>query len=99
VDGLPVPDLHARCTAVVKGDSLSVSIAAASILAKVTRDRQMALADELYPAYGFGKHKGYAAATHLEAIQKHGACPIHRLSFRPFSQQVLHFEDEPTSAG
>lgn len=69
--------------AVIKGDARSVSIAAASILAKVTRDRIMRQASPIYPAYGFAKHAGYPTATHREAIQTHGPCPLHRMSFKP----------------
>ena len=66
---------------VVKGDSLSASIAAASILAKVSRDRFMVEQDRLYPAYGFARHKGYGTAQHREAIARLGPCPIHRRTF------------------
>lgn len=83
VDGRPVPPLRQPQTAIVKGDALSSSIAAASVLAKVTRDRWMLEMDALYPAYGFAVHKGYGTPDHLEAIRKHGPCPIHRLSFSP----------------
>jgi ribonuclease HII len=82
VDGNPVPGLpceHVR--AIVGGDALSISIAAASIVAKVTRDRFMTLMDGEYPQYGFAKHKGYSAPIHLEALRQHGPCPIHRRSF------------------
>jgi len=65
-----------------KGDSRSISIAAASIIAKVTRDRLMAIYDEEYPQFGFGRHKGYPTKDHKAAIQKYGWCPIHRKSFR-----------------
>ena len=68
-----------RC--IVKGDSLSASIAAASILAKVSRDRFMVEQDRLYPAYGFARHKGYGTAQHREAIARLGPCPIHRRTF------------------
>lgn len=64
-----------------QGDSRSASIAAASIIAKVTRDRMMAAYDELYPAYGFLRHKGYGSAAHLAALRQHGPCPIHRMTF------------------
>lgn len=74
--GLPVP-----CQTVIKGDALSCSIAAASVLAKVTRDRYMLEMDEKYPAYGFAGHKGYGTRAHRDAIQAYGPCPIHRLSF------------------
>lgn len=81
VDGLPVKTLRFKQTAIVKGDSLSFSIAAASVLAKVTRDRLMAEYDRLYPAYGFGAHKGYGTSQHIAALKEHGSCPIHRKSF------------------
>ena len=83
-DGKDVPPgtgLPSR--AVVKGDSRSVSIAAASILAKVTRDRMMKRADTIYPAYGFAKHAGYPTSTHKAALEADGPCPLHRMSFRP----------------
>jgi ribonuclease HII len=67
---------------IVKGDALSLSIAAASIVAKVTRDRLMGRYDQDYPQYGFAGHKGYATPTHREAICRHGCCPIHRRSFK-----------------
>jgi len=66
----------------VKGDRRSHSVSAASVVAKVTRDRIMALYHEQYPQYGFQKHKGYGTREHLEAIRSHGMCPIHRRSFR-----------------
>ena len=65
----------------MKGDAKSVSIAAASILAKVTRDQMMTEYDTLFPEYGFGKHKGYGTAAHIQALKDHGPCPIHRRSF------------------
>lgn len=84
VDGLPIPSLPCPAQrAVVKGDSLSASIAAASIIAKVTRDRQMTQADSFYPSYGFAGHKGYGAPKHLAALREHGPCPLHRRSFAP----------------
>lgn len=70
-------------TSLIKGDTLSCSIAAGSILAKVTRDRLMYQYDKLYPEYGFARHKGYGTKAHMEALRKYGACPIHRRSFRP----------------
>ena len=70
-------------TSLIKGDTLSCSIAAGSILAKVTRDRIMVEYDKLYPEYGFAKHKGYGTKRHMEALRKYGATPIHRKSFRP----------------
>jgi ribonuclease HII len=82
VDGnFPVPLALAQQT-IVKGDALSLSIAAASIVAKVTRDRLMSRYDQDYPQYGFAGHKGYGTPTHREAIVRHGCCPIHRRSFK-----------------
>jgi ribonuclease HII len=82
VDGnFPVPLALAQKT-IVKGDALSLSIAAASIVAKVTRDRLMSRYDQDYPQYGFAGHKGYGTHTHREAIVRHGCCPIHRRSFK-----------------
>ena len=66
---------------IIKGDAKSYSIAAASIIAKVTRDRIMRQWDEIYPQYGFAKHKGYGTAAHINAIKEYGLCPLHRLSF------------------
>ena len=70
-------------TSLIKGDTLSCSIAAGSILAKVTRDRIMVEYDKLYPEYGFARHKGYGTKRHMEALRQYGATPIHRKSFRP----------------
>lgn len=83
VDGRPVKTLGVPHTAVVKGDARSYSIAAASVLAKVMRDRLMLEFHAQYPEYGFAEHKGYGTARHLAAIEKHGACPIHRKTFAP----------------
>ena len=83
VDGLPVPGLPAESFNVIKGDAKSASIAAASIIAKVTRDHEMMDFDREFPGYGFAKHKGYGTAEHLEALKKLGPSPIHRKSFRP----------------
>lgn len=91
VDGLPVKGLPVPHLAIVKGDGRSLSIAAASVLAKVTRDRMMEEADAAYPQYGFAKHKGYGTKTHMEALRKHGPCPLHRRSFAPVSQMELSF--------
>ncbi len=82
VDGRISLDTTIRQTAIVGGDRLSVSIAAASIIAKVTRDRLMLEIHERYPQYGFNEHKGYATAAHRAALKKHGPCPIHRMHFR-----------------
>ena len=83
VDGLRVQTLEFPQTAIVSGDALSCSIAAASILAKVTRDRLMVEFDREYPGYGFSGHKGYGTASHLAALKERGPCPIHRQSFAP----------------
>ena len=83
VDGRPVKTLRVPQTAIVKGDARSYSIAAASVLAKVTRDRRMQALHAQFPAYGFDQHKGYGTAQHLAAIAQHGACPVHRKSFAP----------------
>ena len=83
VDGLAVKTIHVPQTAIVKGDARSYSIAAASVLAKVTRDRLMLEFDWRWPVYGFAAHKGYGTARHLAAIAAHGPCPIHRRSFAP----------------
>ena len=82
VDGnFTIPDLSLSQEAVVKGDAKSISIAAASILAKVTRDHIMIRMDGDYPVYGFAKHKGYGTAAHIAALREFGPCPIHRKSF------------------
>jgi len=86
VDGRPVKTLRVPQTAIVKGDARSYSIAAASVLAKVTRDRLMLEYHAQFPAYGFDEHKGYGTAKHLAAIAQHGACPIHRKTFAPLKQ-------------
>jgi ribonuclease HII len=83
VDGRPVKTLRFPQTAIVQGDARSYSIAAASILAKVTRDHLLLELDRQYPAYGFARHKGYGTAEHLAAIRAHGACPEHRRTFAP----------------
>ncbi len=86
VDGLPVKGFTVPARNLIKGDARSASIAAASIVAKVVRDRMMMEADVKYPEYGFASHKGYGSAEHLEALRKYGACPIHRRSFRPVAE-------------
>ncbi|MGC3959332.1 MAG: ribonuclease HII [Verrucomicrobiota bacterium] len=87
VDGRPVKSMTLPQTALVKGDSRSYSIAAASVLAKVTRDRMMLEFDAKFPGYGFAVHKGYGVPQHLAAIEKLGPCPIHRMSFAPLKQK------------
>lgn len=81
VDAVTIPDVSVKQVGIVKGDARSVSIAAASILAKVTRDRIMEEYDAKYPEYGFASHKGYGSQAHIEALKKYGACPIHRKTF------------------
>lgn len=86
IDGLPVPNFPLPQTALVRGDGISFSIAAASVIAKVTRDRIMVELDARHPAYGFAKHKGYGTPQHLAALRTHGPCPHHRRSFLPVRQ-------------
>lgn len=86
VDAVTIPGLEGiRQVPIIKGDAKSLSIGAASIVAKVTRDRMMRELDELYPEYGFAGHKGYGTAAHIEALRQFGPCPIHRRSF------ITHF--------
>jgi ribonuclease HII len=83
VDGNKCPKISLPCEAIVKGDSKVQAISAASILAKVARDAELYELDKIYPQYGFAKHKGYPTAAHLLALQAHGICPQHRLSYAP----------------
>ncbi len=80
-DAVTIPEVMIKQVPIIKGDAKSVSIAAASIVAKVTRDRLMVEYDKLYPEYGFSKNKGYGTAEHIEALKKYGKCEIHRDSF------------------
>ena len=91
VDGRPVPGLPCSFTAIVGGDGRSLSIAAASVVAKVTRDRIMVDLDGRYPDYGFARHKGYGTPEHLQALRKYGPTPFHRRSFEPVFQPTLNF--------
>lgn len=86
VDAVPLDRLTMPSLSLIKGDAKSASIAAASVLAKVTRDRLMEEYDREYPEYGFARHKGYGTADHLAALKKFGPCPIHRRSFAPVSE-------------
>jgi ribonuclease HII len=86
VDGNSVRGLPCRSKSIVKGDAQSLSIAAASIIAKVTRDRLLVELGVQFPQYGFAQHKGYGTAEHLAAIRRHGPCPHHRKTFRPVSE-------------
>ncbi len=89
IDGLPVRDFPFPHDAIVKGDGLSLSISAASIIAKVTRDRLMLEIDREFPQFGFAKHQGYGTKAHLEALRIHGPCRHHRRSFQPVAQLSL----------
>lgn len=90
VDGRDIPDgIACLGEAVIKGDSRSFSIAAASIVAKVTRDRMMTRACPVFPSYGFSSHVGYATPVHRRAVALHGPCPLHRMSFRPFREVTV----------
>ncbi len=92
IDGLKVKGFPFHQQPLVKGDSISLSIAAASIIAKVERDRLMLDFAKKYPEYGFEKHKGYGTKYHLAQLNRHGPCPIHRRSFRPVAQLSLPFD-------
>ncbi|MCB1084508.1 MAG: ribonuclease HII [Chlamydiia bacterium] len=93
IDGNHLPPTHIASMAVIKGDSHSLSIGAASIIAKHHRDLLMISYHETYPEYGFIGHKGYGTRKHLEAIKAHGPCPIHRRSFEPIRSLTKHEED------
>lgn len=88
IDAVKLDNLPMVSESIIKGDAKSASIAAASIIAKVNRDRLMDEYDKQYPEYGFAQHKGYGTAQHIEAIKKYGPCPIHRLSFEPIRSLV-----------
>ncbi|MDH5681654.1 MAG: ribonuclease HII, partial [Spirochaetota bacterium] len=88
IDAVSLSDITLTQKAIIKGDSLSASIAAASIIAKVTRDRLMEEYDRAYPLYRFAKHKGYPTKEHIALLKSNGPCPIHRLTFSPVSQLV-----------
>jgi len=88
VDGNRLPLLEMRAEAIVRGDAKVAAISAASILAKVTRDRGLEQLDQCFPQYGFARHKGYGTAEHLQALSVHGPCPEHRRSFAPVAQAL-----------
>lgn len=94
IDGISKTSLAIHQKTIKKGDSLSQSIAAASIIAKVTRDRLMTGYDQQYPEYGFAGHKGYGCASHLAAIARFGPCPIHRLTFRGVREHAAVVREE-----
>jgi len=87
-------DMECAQTSIIYGDSLSISIAAASVIAKIYRDRRMREFDEIYPQYGLASHKGYSTPEHLAALDKYGPCPLHRKSFRPVSQTSLPWGED-----
>ena len=95
IDAVVLPGLKVPTRPIIKGDSLSVSIAAASILAKVTRDRLMARYHETFPEYGFLSHKGYGTAEHLERLARHGPCSIHRRTFSPVQEVMIAAKMRP----
>ena len=94
IDAVVLPGVRVPVRPIIKGDSLSVSIAAASIVAKVTRDRLMASYHDVFPEYGFLSHKGYGTAEHLERLARHGPCPIHRRSFTPVHEAMMAWKME-----
>jgi len=91
IDAVRLPGVDIEQVTPFKGESLSASIAAASVVAKVVRDGIMDEMHRLYPEYGFGKHKGYSTQSHLDALQRHGPCPIHRRSFGAVLSPLLPF--------
>ena len=93
IDGLPVIPFPLPQTAVIDGDCISLSIAAASVIAKVTRDRMMRDFCAQFPQYCFGQHKGYGTELHLLRLHEHGPCPIHRRSFEPVAQPLLALDE------
>ena len=99
IDAMPLSELKMPHTSIIHGDARCASVAAASILAKVTRDEYMEKMDIKYPNYGFKKHKGYPTKLHIEALEKYGPCPIHRKTYNPVSkyfskQMFFDIEDE-----
>ena len=92
-DAVTIPEVELPQVPVIKGDAKCLSVSAASILAKVTRDRIMEEADLQYPEYGFAAHKGYGTRAHIEALKKYGPCPIHRRSF------ITHFVSDSCPNG
>ncbi len=93
LDAVRLPAVPLPQRSIIKGDALCLSIAAASIIAKVTRDRMMLALHEQYPLYGFSQHKGYGTEQHLAALKQHGPCPIHRRSFSPVREQLGLFPE------
>ncbi|MCS6816146.1 MAG: ribonuclease HII [Blastocatellia bacterium] len=95
IDAVKLDDVGIPGRALIRGDQISVSIAAASIIAKVTRDRLMRAYDRLYPGYGFAQHVGYGTPAHRDALARLGPCPLHRLSFRGVRQLPLDVRSQP----
>ncbi|MEG2250748.1 MAG: ribonuclease HII [Bacilli bacterium] len=93
VDAMPLKDLKIKSTSIIKGDAKSISIAAASVLAKVTRDKMMYKLDKKYPQYGYGKHKGYPTKMHIEAINKYGLIEGYRKTYGPVKQIIMKGND------
>ncbi len=98
LDALSLPEIELPQRPIIKGDERCLSIAAASIIAKVTRDRIMIQLHEEYPAYGFAQHKGYGTEAHLAALRQHGASPHHRRSFAPVRELLGLFQEDPDSS-
>ncbi|MBT3363033.1 MAG: ribonuclease HII [Chloroflexi bacterium] len=88
IDAVKLPDVNIAQKSIIRGDSTCISIAAASIIAKVTRDHYMMGIDNIYSNYGFAKHKGYPTKAHMDSIDKFGVCPIHRRSFSPVKNAI-----------
>lgn len=102
IDGNKAPQLLCETKTIIQGDALEPAISAASIVAKVLRDRIMCLLDRKYPGYGFAKHKGYGTAEHLRALQELGVCRVHRRSFAPVAQRQLSLfleKENPSKEG
>jgi len=99
LDYMLLPELHLHQTALPHGDARVLSIAAASIIAKVSRDRLMAAIDELYPGYAFDRNKGYGTALHRQALRRLGPSPVHRQTYRPVAQLHLEGLEQPPSGG
>ena len=98
IDAMKLEKLEMDSTSIIKGDSKSISIAAASVIAKVTRDRMMYELDEKYPVYGFKKHKGYPTKAHVSAIEKYGILPSHRKTFNPVTKHVKHLYNDKVNS-
>jgi ribonuclease HII len=96
IDAVTLPGIRISVRPIIKGDSLSLSIAAASIVAKVTRDRLMAMYHDMFPEYDFLSHKGYCTTGHLQRLARHGPCSIHRRTFMPVQEMIIAAKKEWT---